>query len=125
MILGIGIDIIEIERIVKVFSNKERKYMEKVFTPAEIEYSFSQKDPFLHLAARFCAKEAYFKCFGDGVLIFNEIETRNGRNGKPYITLYGKTKQYWEEAGSPMIHVSLSHSKTVATAIVILEERTV
>ncbi len=122
MILGVGIDIIEIERIEKVFSKRDIKYLEKVFTPLEIEYSFSQKEPFLHFAARFSAKEAYFKCLGEGILIFNEIEIVNGKNGKPFIVLYGKTKKMWEESGSPLIYLSLSHSKTVAAAVVVLEK---
>ncbi|MEJ5285064.1 MAG: holo-ACP synthase [Brevinematia bacterium] len=121
MIVGIGIDVIEISRIEKVFN--EEKKLEKVFTEEEIRYSFSNKEPYLHLAARFCAKEAYYKCLGKGVIHFNEIETRRMENGKPYIVLYGKTKEIWENAGSPDIFVSLSHSKTVATAVVILEKK--
>ncbi len=121
MIIGIGIDIIEIERIEKVFKDQDRK-LKKVFTEEEISYSFSTKEPFLHLAARFCAKEAYYKCIGKGVLIFNEIEVNRMSTGKPYIKLYGKTKELWESIDSPEIYLSLSHSKTVATAIVILEK---
>lgn len=121
MIVGIGIDVIEILRIEKVF--KEQKKLKKIFTEEEIRYSFSNKEPYLHLAARFCAKEAYYKCIGKGTIHFNEIETRRMENGKPYIVLYGKTKESWDEAGSPNIYVSLSHSKTVATALVILEKK--
>ncbi len=121
MIIGIGIDLIEIERIEKVFT--EKKKLEKVFTEEEIRYSFSNKEPYLHLAARFCAKEAYYKCIGKGAIHFKEIEIRKMENGKPYIVLHGKTKEIWESVGSPSIFVSLSHSKTVATAVVVLEKK--
>jgi len=122
MIVGIGIDVIEIERIKKVFQNKSEKFLKKVFTDIELEYSFKMKNPYLHLAARFCSKEAYYKSIGEGVLIFNEIEVENGKNGKPFINLYGKTKDLWESIGYPKIHLSLSHTETVATAVVVLEK---
>lgn len=123
MVIGVGIDLIEVERIERVFSSKKREYFEKIFTPIEIDYSFKMKHPFLHLAARFCAKEAYYKAVGEGILIFKEIEVRNNKNGKPFINLYGKTREKWRVIGEPEIFVSLSHSKNVAGAIVILDKK--
>jgi len=122
MILGTGIDLIEIERIKKVFENRERKYLEKVFTEEELRYSFSFKDPYTHLAARFCAKEAFYKAIGEGFFILHEIGIVNKKNGKPEIQLFGKTLEMWKSKGSPSVFVSLSHSSTMAMAIVILEK---
>lgn len=122
MIIGIGSDVIEIDRIQKVFEKREKMMREKVFTPTEWDYCFKFKEPFTHLAARFSAKEAYYKCIGRGVIRFNEIEVENDETGKPHINLYGETKKLWEEHGSPKIHVTLTHNKIVANAVVILEK---
>ncbi len=121
MIIGIGIDIVEIERIKKVFEKRGARFTEKIFTKHELEYSGKFIDPFTHLAARFSAKEAYYKCIGEGVLYFNEIEVLNETNGKPFIRLYGKTLEKWNKIGSPQILISLTHTNYTASAVVILE----
>ncbi len=121
MILGVGTDIIEIERIHKVFEQRGEKFRDRVFTTLEWDYCFTYKEPFTHLAARFAAKEAYYKCLGYGVLAFHEIEVFNHPTGKPEIRLHGGTLEQWQQAGSPLIHISLSHNKLVANAVVILE----
>ena len=122
MVLGLGIDVIEIERIRKVFDKRGEKYIKKIFTEREIEYSYKHKEPYLHLAGRFSSKEAYYKSVGFGVLSFGEIEVANEETGKPYIILHGKTLAQWEEIGRPNIHLSLSHTDTVAAAVVVLEQ---
>ena len=121
MVLGIGIDVIEIERIRKVFDKRGEKYLKKIFSAAELEYSYKHKEPYLHLAGRFSSKEAYYKSVGFGVLKFSEIEIANEETGKPYIILHGNTLKQWEELGSPNIHLSLTHSNTVAAAVVVIE----
>ncbi len=121
MIIGIGIDIIEVERIKKVFEKRDKKFLEKIFTKSELKYSYSFKNPFVHIAARFCSKEAYYKSIGEGVLHFNEIEVLNYPTGKPFVNLYGNTLDQWEKLGSPLIHVSLSHTETMASAVICLE----
>lgn len=121
MVAGIGADVIEIERIRKVFEERGEKFVKKVYTGQELEYSFKFKEPYTHLAARFSAKEAYYKAVGRGVLAFSEIEVYNLPTGKPEIRLHGKTEALWREIGSPRIHITLSHNNLVAMAVVVLD----
>lgn len=122
MVLGVGIDLIETERIRKVFEKRGQAFLEKVFTSKEVDYAFGFKDPFTHLAARFAAKEAYYKCLGKGTLRFSEIEVQQLPTGKPYLVLHGKTRELWLSEGSPDIHLSLTHHRSSAAAVVVLEE---
>lgn len=121
MVIGIGADVIEIERIRKVFEQRGDKFIKKVYTQNELDYSFKFKEPYTHLAARFSAKEAYYKAVGRGVLAFSEIEVYNLPSGKPEIRLHGKTVELWAELGSPAIHVTLSHNNLVGMAVVVLD----
>ena len=123
MVYGVGIDIIEVDRIRKVFDERKEKFISRVFTQAELDYSFKFKEPFMHLAARFSAKEAYYKAVGEGLLAFSEIEVFNLPTGKPEIRLHGKTLEKWESIGKPRIHLSLSHNNTMASAVVVLETK--
>lgn len=124
MIFGIGTDIIEVERVGKQIS-KVNGFKEKIFTPNEIKYCESRKNKAQNYAARFAAKEAFFKAIGTGWrggLAFNEIEVVNNELGKPEINLYGETKKLIEKDRIENIYVSLSHVKNLASAIVILEK---
>ncbi|OHD62158.1 MAG: holo-[acyl-carrier-protein] synthase [Spirochaetes bacterium GWF1_49_6] len=121
MIIGVGIDIIEIERIQNVFAKRGEKFIKRVYTGDELKYCHTFSEQFTHLAARFSAKEAYYKAVGAGVLAFHEIEVYNLPTGKPEIRLHGKTREQWEGLGSPRIHVSLSHNRLMASAVVVLE----
>jgi holo-[acyl-carrier protein] synthase len=123
MIIGTGIDIIEVERVAHR-AGKENGFKEFVFSPHEIKYCDSKASPFQHYAARFAAKEAFLKAIGTGWgngLYLNEIETYNEANGRPSLRIFGQTQVSLAHLGIRMIHLSLSHLKTVATAIVILE----
>lgn len=123
MIFGIGIDIIEIERVEKQVL-KDHGFKEKVFTTLEIEYCGSKKFCGQNYAARFAGKEAFLKAIGTGLrdgLAFNEIEILNDDLGKPHVYLHGNTKKFADNKGIVKIHISLSHEKNVATAKVILE----
>lgn len=123
MVIGVGIDIIEIERIRKVFEERGDKFVKKIYTQAELDYSFKFKDPYTHLAARFSAKEAYYKAVGFGVIHFGEIEVQNLASGKPLIRLHGKTREQWADIGEPEIHLSLSHNNLMGCATVVLEKK--
>ncbi|MEO7265417.1 MAG: holo-ACP synthase [Ferruginibacter sp.] len=123
MIYGIGIDQIEVERVAEKIS-KESGFRELVFSKTEIEYCESKTNKFEHYAARFAAKEAFFKAIGTGWrngTAFNEIEITNNEVGKPGISFLGKTGLSIAELKLGKISVSLSHLKTVASAIVIIE----
>ncbi|MFT3909602.1 MAG: holo-ACP synthase [Ferruginibacter sp.] len=123
MILGTGIDMIEVERVSEKMSRAEG-FREMVFSKNEIEYCETKKHKFEHYAARFAAKEAFYKAIGAGWMngtAFNEIEITNDEKGKPSLILLGGTAQLMDQMGIKHIHVSLTHLKTMASAIVIIE----
>ncbi|MEA2095771.1 MAG: holo-ACP synthase [Candidatus Cloacimonadota bacterium] len=124
MILGIGIDNIEVERIKKQIDGSNR-FKEKIFTAKEIEYCESKRNYAESFAARFAAKEAFLKALGTGWsegLQFKDIEILNDEKGRPKVYLRGKAKQIILDNELSNIQVSLSHLKEVASAIIILEK---
>jgi len=123
MIIGTGIDIIEVDRVGHRVGS-EHGFREHVFSKDEINYCSSKAFPFQHYAARFAAKEAFLKAVGrgwDSGLALNEIEIMNEPGGKPFLRLTGQTEKELAYLGIRLVHLSLSHLKTIATAIVILE----
>jgi len=125
MLIGLGIDIIEVERIATNIG-KDAGFKELVFSKNEIEYCETKANKFEHYAARFAAKEAFFKAMGTGWMsgtAFNEIEIRNDENGKPELILLGETAVAVNQKGAIKISVSLSHLKTFASAVVIIEKQ--
>jgi holo-[acyl-carrier protein] synthase len=123
MIIGTGIDIIEVERITTSVG-RDSGFRELVFTKDEMDYCDSKASRFEHYAARFAAKEAFLKAIGRGLgngLSMNEIEVVNQSNGKPVMRITGQTEKELGPLGIRLIHISLSHVKTMATAVVILE----
>src|SRR5580704_7143525 len=111
MIAGLGIDMIEVERVaVKIRKNKG--FRELVFSMKEIEYCETKTNKFEHYAARFAAKEAFFKALGTGWrngTSFNEIEIRHTEEGKPKLLLTGETKKTINAEGLKKFFVSISH----------------
>jgi len=125
LIFGIGTDIIDIKRVERSVSN-DNGFKEKVFTQHEIDYCEPLKSKYQNYAARYAAKEAFFKAIGTGWrggLKFTEIEIVNDKLGKPEILLYGKAKEFAQENGFEKIHVSLTHLKEYANSIVIIETK--
>ncbi len=123
MILGVGTDIIEVERIRKNIESNKR-FKEKVFSKNEIDYCENKANKAESYAARFAAKEAFFKALGTGWrdgMSFPEVEIMNNELGKPQINLFGKAKEIAESQKITNIHVSVSHIKEIATSVVILE----
>ena len=116
MIKGIGIDIIEIERIAKAIERRGAHFVERLFTKNERALSL---DP-TSLAGRFAAKEAVVKALGTGFrgIHFHDIEVLKDFLGKPYISLSSKVN---EKFHTPNLHISITHSKTVASAFCIWE----
>jgi len=124
MITGLGTDIIDVDRIAKRISSNNG-FTQLVFTPAEIAYCEKQADSYQHFAARFAAKEAFFKALGTGWAngtAFNEVEIVHNGLGNPQIQLLGQTAQTLAALHTHRILVSLSHIKTTATAVVIIEK---
>jgi len=123
MVRGIGIDIIEVDRIAEKIG-KEQGFRELVFSPGEISYCEQMAHKFQHYAARFAAKEAFFKAVGTGWAngtAFSEIEITHAPDGKPFISLLGDTASWAKQKEIGNISLSLSHVKTMATAVVIIE----
>lgn len=123
MIFGQGIDIIEVARIEKQINRGDR-FKARIFTAAERAYCDGKKHGAQNYAARFAAKEAFFKALGTGWrggVTFQDVEILNNEMGKPEIILSGKALVLAEEYGIKRIHVSLTHLKEYATSIVTLE----
>ncbi|MBR1737751.1 MAG: holo-ACP synthase [Firmicutes bacterium] len=120
MIIGIGTDIIEINRFIGIANKKNQ--MERIFTKNE-QLLFNGRN-YSTLAANFAAKEAFAKAVGTGFRSFMPIDIEVMRNelGKPYINLYNNAKSIADSLNVGKIHISLSHSKENAIAYLILEE---
>lgn len=123
-VLGVGIDMIEVERVQSSIA-KEQGFRELVFSAKEILYCENKTNKYQHYAARFAAKEAFFKALGTGWLkdtAFNEIEISNDESGKPILEPIGESAVVINRNGPLKISVSLTHLKTVASAVVIIEK---
>jgi holo-[acyl-carrier protein] synthase len=121
MVLGIGIDIIEIDRIKKSVDKYGDLFLNKIFTETEINYSLSKKNKYQHLAARFAAKEAIYKALSSDtsyIYSWQDIEIYNEPNGLPKVLLYGPLKNY---LGSEKdMKISMSHSDNYVTCVAIV-----
>ena len=121
----IGTDIIEIDRIKKVLDKPSGvAFRNKVFTNVEQHYCEAKRlAKYESYASSFAAKEAVAKAFGTGIganAAFSEIEVIRKEDGKPYIELYGKAKQYFNSIGGISIKLSLSHCECHAQAFVLI-----
>lgn len=123
MVLGSGVDIIEVNRVREAIEKWGESFLRKVFTDKEIKYSKKRRFAYQHLAARFATKEAVLKAFGGGwtrTLPLKDVEIINDKNGKPEIKLYGEAKNIYRKRKMGKIEVSLSHTKEYAVANAIL-----
>ena len=125
MILGIGIDIVQIHRIRLVLDRQADRFSKRVFTPAEQEYCRAHRDPAPHYAARFAAKEAAFKALGTGWaqgVSWLDVEVLRPDQAAPVLSLAGGAARHALRLGMEKAHVTLSHSDEAAIAMVILEK---
>jgi holo-[acyl-carrier protein] synthase len=125
MIVGTGIDIVEIGRIKHSIIKYSDRFKNKVFTQKEIDYCHSQADPAKHFAARFSVKEAVLKCFGTGMtggISWKDVEVENKKSGQPTLNLYGKGKELFNQLKIKHIHISITHDKSYAVAHAIAEK---
>jgi holo-[acyl-carrier protein] synthase len=126
MIGAVGTDSIEIERIQRAVDRWGERFLNRVFQPEEIDYCRSRPRPYQHYGARFAAKEACMKCLGRGVwggMGFREIETVRDEEGRPGLVLHGYAGEVFERSGATHLHLSLTHTETIATALVVMETR--
>ena len=124
MILGLGLDVVATERIARQLGEGALSFEERVFTAAERAECGGRADRAQALAARFAAKEAYFKALGTGWregVSFLQVEVRSADGGAPTLHLSGRAAERAQERGVQRVHVSLSHEQGMAAAAVILE----
>ncbi len=124
MIYGIGIDIIEIDRIRKSIDRFGNRFLSKVFTEKELEYSLSKANKYQHLAARFAAKEAIAKALsfnGDRGFSWQDIEIVNRPNGRPVPHLFNKMKDI--VGNDKILKITMSHSDHYVTCFAILSTK--
>ena len=114
----IGIDIENIER----FKNLSAHLIERVYTKNEIEYCNAHTNSHIHFAGFWCAKEAVVKALDDLSLAVSEIEILHKSSGAPYINITPKLQQHFTYKNIKNIHISISHTDTIATAVVMIEK---
>lgn len=123
MIEGIGVDVVEINRIQRSIDEWGDIFFHKVFTEQELSYAQSRKNVTHHIAARFAVKEAVAKALAtgwSGGFRWKDIEVKNDDSGKPTVLLYGRVKDLLK--GSKVL-VSISHSDTVVVAMAVIESK--
>lgn len=121
MILGIGIDIIEIDRIKDSIEKFGDRFINKIFTPNEIAYCKSKANSYQHYAARFAAKEAISKAIGTGwnnEFHWKDIEISNESSGAPLVKLSGKMEKIL--VGNKALKITMSHSHNYVSSFAIL-----
>ena len=124
MIIGIGMDLVEVYRISELLRRHPERGLRRLFTDAEVEHCRGTASPDQSFAARFAAKEALFKALGtgwSGGACWNEVEVQRDRGAAPRLLLHGTTRALAETLGVRRTHVTLSHTLQMAAAYVVLE----
>lgn len=127
MIYGVGIDLIEPDRIKRELLRSGDRFFREIFTEGEIEYCARSPNPSVRsqcLAGRLSAKEAFFKAIGTGLrdgLRWHDVEVSNDRLGKPRFVLRNRARELIERARISNIQLTITHRKNSVAAVVILE----
>ena len=124
MIVGVGIDSVSISRIAGLIDRFGRRFLEKVFTEDEISEGLERRNAAQYFAARFAAREAFFKALGTGWgrgIPLKEVSVAREESGRPFLSLSSRALEAAESRGTSISHLSLSHEADIAQAIVILE----
>ena len=125
MIIGSGIDLVEIERIEQSVARYGQRFLDRVFTPAEQAYCQRKRKAAESFAARFAAKEAGAKALGTGIgygVNWREIEVARAPSGRPSLVFHGRAAEIAAHMGVRHAALSLTHSNQLASASVILED---
>lgn len=123
-IVGMGTDLAEVDRIEQSIARHGDRFLQRIYTAGEIAYVTGKANRFERYAARFAAKEAGMKALGtgwSGGIRWHDLEVSNLPSGRPTLLLHGKAVEYAALLGARHIHLSLSHTATMAIAVVILE----
>jgi holo-[acyl-carrier protein] synthase len=124
MIVGTGIDVVEVPRVAAALERFGRRFVERIFTEDEIRYCDSKAKPAERYAARFAAKEAAMKAIGTGWthgVRWRDFEVRRMRGGRPTLVLSGKAAEFAYRLGAVRTQISITHTAAEAIAHVILE----
>jgi holo-[acyl-carrier protein] synthase len=124
MVIGIGIDIIEVARIQASYEKFGERFVNRILLPDEISYCLSHRVPGPFFAARFAAKEAISKAFGTGIgaqLGWQDMEVGRKPSGEPFVILHGRGQELLKARGGRAVLISLSHTQAHASAVAILE----
>jgi len=122
MVVGVGIDLVEVERVGRAAERFGERFLRRIFHPNELEHPRGEWVQFL--AARFAVKEALFKALGtgwSGGVRWIDVEVQNLRSGQPILLLHGTASQRADEMGARRTHVSITHTAGHAAAVVVLE----
>lgn len=123
-ILGIGMDLVETQRIERSLERFGERFLHRVFTDGEIAYCQAMKYPARHFAARFAAKEAVSKAFGTGIgkaMGWRDIDVHRETSGRPFVVLEGGAKELAATRKVTAVWVSLSHTDEYSAASAVLE----
>ncbi|MBI5464457.1 MAG: holo-ACP synthase [Ignavibacteriales bacterium] len=121
-IAGIGVDVVDVERMKGVLERQQDYFLNKIFSDMEVAYCKSRPRPYIHFAARFAAKEAVAKAMRtgwSGAFHWKDIEVVNDATGAPHILLVGEVARALKEC---KLHLSISHSDTTVVAFVVMEQ---
>ena len=124
MIVGIGIDLVEVARMSRACERFGDRFLKRLFLQGEIDYCLSYSDPMPHFAARFAAKEALSKAFGTGIgtqLGWRDMEVCRRPSGQPYVLLHGKGAALLEQLRGTAVFLSLTHTDSHAAAVAVIE----
>jgi holo-[acyl-carrier protein] synthase len=125
MIVGIGLDLVDIARVAQLVADKGERAMTRLFTEGEAAYAAKRAEPARHLAARFAAKEAAYKALAGTEhargIGWRDIEVVVEWDGRPTLRLHGRAAERAAELGITRMHISLTHADTTAAAVVVLE----
>jgi holo-[acyl-carrier protein] synthase len=125
MILGTGIDAVDIERVRVMHAKLGNRMLHRLFSNGEQTYCSAKSNPAQHMAVRLAAKEAAYKALSGNDLArgigWRDVETISRADGSPELRLHGRAAERFAELGATAIHLSLTHSGTTAVAIVIVE----
>ncbi len=124
MIIGIGIDLLDVARMERDLRERGAHFRDAIFSAGEIEYCEGKRWPAQHYAARFAAKEAVVKALapgGQGGTFWRDVEIRNEADGRPIVVLSGRLREVADRLGASRVHVTLTHTRELAVAAVVVE----
>lgn len=122
-VVGLGSDIVDVDRIRRVWEKQADRFLQRVFTQEELDYCLSMKHPHKHLAARFAAKEAVSKAFTTGIgarLRWKSVSIYKGEREEPRVRLDELGQELLREVGATSVFVTLSHTETLAQAVALV-----